>query len=68
MDSLQNKSQRSDSLQDESQRMNSLQDESHPPVPHKSYFLSGKAAGLTMLYLVDTRRNTNLVSKQIFNK
>ena len=32
-----------------------------------SYFLLSKAAGLTMLYLVDTGCNTNLVSKRIFD-
>ena len=36
--------------------------------PHRfSYFLSGKAAGQTMLYLVGTGCNTNLVSKPVFN-
>ena len=32
-----------------------------------SYFLGGKAAGQTMLYLVDTGCNTNLVSKRVFD-
>ena len=37
--------------------------------PHRSsYFLPGKAAGLTMLYLVDTGCNTNLVSKRVFDR
>ena len=37
--------------------------------PHRSsYFLPGKAAGLTMGYLVDTECNTNLVSKRIFDR
>ena len=37
--------------------------------PHKSsYFLPGKAAGLTMLYLVDTGCNTNLISKRMFDR
>ena len=32
-----------------------------------SYFLPEKAAGQTMLYLVDTDCNTNLVSKRVFD-
>ena len=37
--------------------------------PHKSsYFLPGKTAGLTMLYLIDTGCNTNLISKRIFDQ
>ena len=32
-----------------------------------SYFLGGKAAGQTMLYLVDTGCNTYLVSKRVFD-
>ena len=36
--------------------------------PHRSsYFLSGKAAGQAMLYLVETGCNTNLVSKRVFD-
>ena len=41
----------------------------HLTRPHKSsYFLPGKAAGLIMLYLVDTGCNTKLTSKRIFNR
>ena len=41
----------------------------HVERPHKSsYFLPGKAAGLTMLYLIDTGCNTNLISKRIFDQ
>ena len=41
----------------------------HVERPHKSsYFLPGKTAGLTMLYLIDTGCNTNLISKKIFDQ
>ena len=41
----------------------------HVERPHKSsYFLPGKAASLTMLYLIDTGCNTNLISKRIFDQ
>ena len=40
----------------------------HVERPHKSsYFLPGKAARLTMLYLIDTGCNTNMISKRIFD-